>query len=60
MNDTGICPHCKNTFDVTEYGYGLICPNCNRKIDVFPDSVWIETKWGMIGMPKNILSLFIK
>ena len=26
-----------------EYGYGIICPCCGTKLDVFPDSqVWLE------------------
>ena len=50
MNDTGTCPYCRTKFEVTEYGYEVDCPNCNKKIDVFPDPVWIETKWGTFGV----------
>lgn len=60
MKDKGTCPHCQKEFEVTEYGRGLGCPICERKIDIFPDSVWIDTKWGMIGVPANILSLLTR
>ena len=50
MNDKGTCPHCRTKFEVTEYGYEVDCPNCGKKIDVFPDPVWIETKWGTFGV----------
>lgn len=53
MQDKGICPHCEQKFKVEEYGFRLDCPNCKSKIDVFPDSTWVETKWGMFGIPKN-------
>lgn len=57
MEDKGICPNCEKEFEVKEYGHKLECPNCQRKIDVFPDPIYIETKWGTLGIPKNILSL---
>lgn len=56
MKDRGMCPHCEKEFEVTEYGYRLNCPNCQKKIDIFPEPVYIETKWGTFGLPKNILS----
>jgi len=60
MKDKGTCPYCQKEFEVSEYGKELDCPNCGRKIDVFPDSVWLDTKWGMIGVPVSILSLITK
>ena len=60
MKDKGTCPYCQKEFKVSEYGKELDCPNCGRKIDVFPDSVWLDTKWGMIGVPVSILSLITK
>ena len=49
--DKATCPHCENEFAATEYGYGLRCPLCRGKIDIFPDSeIFIETPFGMIGI----------
>ncbi len=59
MIDKGICPYCEKEFEVEEYGYELDCPNCQEKIDVFPDPIWVETKWGNIGIPSNLLSLVL-
>ena len=59
MNDIGTCPHCKKEFEVIEYGYEIECPNCSKKIDVFPDPVWIETKWGTFGVSGNALSILL-
>lgn len=51
--DKGVCPYCEQEFEVKEYGYKLTCPKCGKKIDVFPESTWIETKWGTFGIPKG-------
>lgn len=59
MKDKGTCPYCQKEFEVTEYGKKLDCPNCRRGIDIFPDSIWLDTKWGMIGISTNILSSLI-
>ena len=57
MEDTGICPYCKKEFAVFQYGYGLTCPKCKKHIDIFPDTdLWIETKWGKIGVSGDILA----
>lgn len=60
MKDTGICPYCKDEFEVEEYGFKLDCPGCGKKIDIFPDSTWIETKWGMFGISGNSLFKLLK
>jgi hypothetical protein len=56
--DKGVCPYCGKEFEVGkgDYGYGMLCPHCKRKIDVFPDPVWIETSWGTLGVSKHFLS----
>lgn len=59
MNDKGTCPYCKKDFEVTEYGYKIDCPNCSKKIDIFPDPVWIETKWGTFGVSALPLLKFL-
>ena len=47
----------KNEFAVFQYGYNLLCPKCKKQIDIFPDTdLWIETKWGKIGVAGNILA----
>ena len=43
MNDKGLCPYCLKDFDVEIYGYGLRCPFCRGKIDVFPDDTIFVT-----------------
>jgi DNA-directed RNA polymerase subunit RPC12/RpoP len=53
MEDKGICPYCRQEFEVKEYGFRLDCPSCGDKIDVFPDSTWIETEWGTFGISGN-------
>jgi DNA-directed RNA polymerase subunit RPC12/RpoP len=53
MKDKGICPYCKQEFEVEEYGFELDCPSCKKKIDVFPDPTWIETKWGTFGISNS-------
>ena len=60
MSDKGVCPYCEKEFEVKEYGHKLECPNCHCKIDVFPDPIWIETKWGNFGVQANLLSLLFK
>ena len=57
--DTCICPQCNTKLDVGEddYGFRMECSECHCKIDVFPDPIWVKTKWGTLGIPKNILSL---
>jgi predicted amidophosphoribosyltransferase len=61
MADTGICPYCEKEFAVFQYGYRLACPKCKKPIDVFPDtSLWVETKWGKIGVSENILAHLCK
>jgi len=63
MIDFCICPKCKIKLDiesVDDYGYGMECSNCHQKIDVFPTPRWIHTKWGIFGVPGNLLSLLFK
>ena len=60
MRDKGTCPYCGKEFEVDEYGHGLKCPNCQKKIDVFPDPVWVQTKWGTFGVSGNLLALIFK
>ena len=49
--DTGICPYCDATFEATEYGIGLRCPECKRKIDVFPDDeIFVTLPFGTVGI----------
>lgn len=55
MKDKGTCPYCQKEFEVEEYGFKLDCPGCGEKIDVFPDSTWIETRWGMVGISSQSL-----
>jgi len=51
MSDTGICIHCGKEFEVTKYGFGLRCPLCKGKIDVFPDpEIFVETPMGTLGI----------
>ena len=57
MVDKGLCPHCEKEFEVLQYGYGLSCPKCKTRIDIFPDpDLWVETKWGMMGVSGDILA----
>lgn len=59
MKDNGVCPYCGQEFEVKEYGFKLDCPSCKAKIDVFPDPIWIETKWGTFGISGySLLDLF--
>ena len=61
MEDTGICPYCEKEFAVLRYGYGLSCPKCKHRIDIFPDpDLWVETKWGNMGVSGNILASLCK
>lgn len=51
MKDTGMCPHCERDFAVTRYGWGLRCPRCRGRINVFPDPrVFIHTRIGVFGV----------
>ncbi len=59
MKEQGICPHCKKSFNIESYGYGLLCPKCHSRIDVFPDSdVWLDTPLGKIGISTDSLDSF--
>jgi len=49
--DKATCPYCKKEFLVEEYGYGLRCPLCKGKIDIFPEpKYYIETPFGTMGV----------
>jgi len=51
MSDTGICEHCNEEFTVTKYGFGLRCPLCKGKIDVFPDDeIFVTLPFGVVGI----------
>ena len=41
--DKATCPHCLKDFEAEIYGYGLRCPLCRGKIDVFPDDTIFVT-----------------
>ena len=59
--DKATCPHCQEEFTVTEYGYRVLCPLCQRKIDIFPDDkYYIDTPYGMIGISSTGDSFFMK
>jgi len=49
--DMATCPYCDEDFDVQEYGYGVPCPGCGKKLDIFPDDkYYVDTPWGMLGI----------
>lgn len=51
VEDKATCPYCKNEFVVEEYGYGLRCPVCKGRVDIFPESkYYIETPFGTMGV----------
>lgn len=51
MKDTGTCPYCKKDFEVTQYGWGIRCPRCRRRVNIFPDpQVFIHTSVGICGV----------
>ncbi len=61
MKDSGVCPYCQNKFEVEEYGYGLRCSFCRKKIDVLPEaSHWVHTPWGIFGISGNLLGWICK
>ncbi len=51
MVDKAICPFCDQEFEVTDYGYRVLCPSCGKLLDIFPeDQYFVDTPWGMIGI----------
>ena len=51
MMDTGVCPYCKEKFDVDDYGFGFRCPECGGKIDIFTDdSIIVTLPFGTVGI----------
>lgn len=51
MKDTGVCPYCRKDFEVMQYGWGIPCPHCRRRVNIFPDAkVFVQTSFGICGI----------
>lgn len=49
--DKATCPYCDQEFIVKGYGYGLRCPLCKKKVDIFPDpDIFVTLPFGTIGI----------
>ncbi len=52
--DCAVCPYCEKKIEIidpSQYGRKKPCPNCGRKLDIFPDSdSYIDTPWGTFGV----------
>lgn len=56
------CPECGKEFEPHRYGFGIYCPYCRARLDIFDDeAIVFETEWGKIsisGLDKIIGGLF--